>query len=84
MASASQWIVLARILRPQGRKGEVLADRRVALEAPGFEHGNLVVLGDDLLGHDQFGKGLDFGRLGVDLDPQFPGRADGLFGRRQQ
>jgi len=26
MASASQWIVLARILRPQGRKGEVLAD----------------------------------------------------------
>jgi len=26
MDSASQWIVLARILRPQGRKGEVLAD----------------------------------------------------------
>ncbi|MGD0889084.1 MAG: ribosome maturation factor RimM [Acidobacteriaceae bacterium] len=26
MQSASQWIVLARILRPQGRKGEVLAD----------------------------------------------------------
>ena len=26
MESASQWIVLARILRPQGRKGEVLAD----------------------------------------------------------
>jgi 16S rRNA processing protein RimM len=26
MASASQWIVLARILRPQGRKGELLAD----------------------------------------------------------
>ena len=26
MASASQWIVLARILRPQGRRGEVLAD----------------------------------------------------------
>jgi len=26
MDSASQWIVLAQILRPQGRKGEVLAD----------------------------------------------------------
>ena len=26
MESASQWIVLAQILRPQGRKGEVLAD----------------------------------------------------------
>ena len=26
MAPASQWIVLAHILRPQGRKGEVLAD----------------------------------------------------------
>jgi 16S rRNA processing protein RimM len=26
MESASQWIVLASILRPQGRKGEVLAD----------------------------------------------------------
>jgi 16S rRNA processing protein RimM len=26
MPSAEQWIVLARILRPQGRKGEVLAD----------------------------------------------------------
>jgi 16S rRNA processing protein RimM len=26
MDSASQWIVLARILRPQGRRGEVLAD----------------------------------------------------------
>jgi 16S rRNA processing protein RimM len=26
MESVSQWIVLARILRPQGRKGEVLAD----------------------------------------------------------
>jgi 16S rRNA processing protein RimM len=26
MESASQWIVLAHILRPQGRKGEVLAD----------------------------------------------------------
>ncbi len=26
MESASHWIVLARILRPQGRKGEVLAD----------------------------------------------------------
>ena len=26
MDSTSQWVVLARILRPQGRKGEVLAD----------------------------------------------------------
>jgi 16S rRNA processing protein RimM len=26
MESASQWIVLAQVLRPQGRKGEVLAD----------------------------------------------------------
>jgi 16S rRNA processing protein RimM len=26
MQSASRWVVLARILRPQGRKGEVLAD----------------------------------------------------------
>ena len=26
MQSASQWVVLAHILRPQGRKGEVLAD----------------------------------------------------------
>ena len=48
MESASQWIVLAHILRPQGRKGEVLADLftdfperfgqhpRVWLAPPGF------------------------------------------------
>ncbi len=48
MESVSQWIVLARILRPQGRKGEVLADLftdfpqrfqtqpRVWLAPPGF------------------------------------------------
>ena len=48
MESASQWIVLAGILRPQGRKGEVLADLftdfperfgqlpRVWLAPPGF------------------------------------------------
>jgi 16S rRNA processing protein RimM len=51
MESPSRWIVLASILRPQGRKGEVLADlftdfperfnqhSRVWLAAPGFaEH----------------------------------------------
>ena len=26
MDSSSQWIVLAQVLRPQGRRGEVLAD----------------------------------------------------------
>jgi len=48
MESVSQWIVLARILRPQGRKGEVLAELftdfperfqsqpRVWLALPGF------------------------------------------------
>jgi len=48
MESASQWIVLAQVLRPQGRKGEVLADlftdfperfsqhRRVWLAPAGF------------------------------------------------
>jgi len=48
METASQWIVLAHILRPQGRKGEVLADLftdfperfgqhpRVWLAPPGF------------------------------------------------
>ncbi len=48
MESASQWIVLAQILRPQGRRGEVLADLftdfpdrfdrqpRVWLAPPGF------------------------------------------------
>jgi 16S rRNA processing protein RimM len=48
MDSASQWIVLAQILRPQGRRGEVLADLftdfperfdqhpRVWLAPPGF------------------------------------------------
>jgi 16S rRNA processing protein RimM len=47
--STSAWIVLAHLLRPQGRKGEVLADlftdfperfddqRRVFLAAPGFQ-----------------------------------------------
>jgi 16S rRNA processing protein RimM len=47
--SAPAWIVLAHLLRPQGRKGEVLAElftdfperfeeqRRVFLAAPGFE-----------------------------------------------
>jgi len=47
--SPSAWIVLAHLLRPQGRKGEVLAElftdfperfedqRRVFLAAPGFE-----------------------------------------------
>jgi 16S rRNA processing protein RimM len=48
MKSASSWIVLAQLLRPQGRKGELLAElltdfperfedqRRVFLAAPGF------------------------------------------------
>jgi 16S rRNA processing protein RimM len=48
MKSASEWIVLAQLLRPQGRKGELLAElltdfperfegqRRVFLAAPGF------------------------------------------------
>ena len=47
--TASSWIVLAHLLRPQGRKGEVLADlftdfpdrfedqKRVFLAAPGFQ-----------------------------------------------
>ena len=48
MTSSPSWIVLARLLRPQGRKGELLAElhtdfperfeekRRVFLAAPGF------------------------------------------------
>jgi 16S rRNA processing protein RimM len=48
MKSAPEWIVLAQLLRPQGRKGELLAElltdfperfegqRRVFLAAPGF------------------------------------------------
>jgi 16S rRNA processing protein RimM len=48
MKNSPSWIVLARLLRPQGRKGELLAElltdfperfesqRRVFLEAPGF------------------------------------------------
>jgi 16S rRNA processing protein RimM len=48
MKTASSWIVLAQLLRPQGRKGELLAElstdfperfkdrRRVFLAAPGF------------------------------------------------
>lgn len=48
MGSAGSWILLARVLRPQGRKGEVLADlftsntaqftesQRICLAPPGF------------------------------------------------
>jgi 16S rRNA processing protein RimM len=51
MKSAPSWIVLAQLLRPQGRKGELLAElhtdfperfedhRRVFLAAPGFSGG---------------------------------------------
>lgn len=56
MESAAQWIVLAHILRPQGRRGEVLADLftdfperfdqqpRVWLAPPGFADENSVEL----------------------------------------
>src|ERR1035437_5437876 len=52
MESAAQWIMVAHILRPQGRRGEVLADLftdfperfdqqpRVWLAVPGFADGN--------------------------------------------
>jgi 16S rRNA processing protein RimM len=54
MESAAQWIMVAHILRPQGRRGEVLADLftdfperfdqqpRVWLAVPGFADGNSV------------------------------------------
>src|SRR6202041_573845 len=53
--SAPSWIVLAHLLRPQGRKGEVLAElftdfperfddqKRVFLAAPGFDGGQAEV-----------------------------------------
>jgi len=60
MESASQWIVLARILRPQGRKGEVLADLfsdfperfatqpRVWLAPPGFAESTFAQMPADI------------------------------------
>lgn len=61
MESTSHWVVLAHILRPQGRKGEVLADLftdfperfddhpRVWLAAPGFADSQPIELTDTSL-----------------------------------
>ena len=62
---------------------EFLADLGVGLDAAGVEHGNLVVLGNDLLGDDQFGEGPDVAVFLVDVDAQFARRADRLFGGGQ-
>ena len=56
----------------------------IGLDPPGVEDGNLVVLGNDLLGDDQLGEGLDVAVLRVNDDAQFARRADRLLGGGQQ
>ena len=63
---------------------DFLAQLRLSLDAPGIEHGNLVMLGNDLLRHDQFGKGANVAGLLVDDHAQFAGRSDGALGGGQQ
>ena len=63
---------------------DLLAHLGIGLDAAGVEHGNLVVLGNDLFRDDQLGKGADIAVFLVNDDAQFAGRADRLFGGGQQ
>ena len=63
---------------------DLLAHLGIGLDAPGVEHRDLVVLGNDLLRDDQFGEGPDIAVLLVNDHAQFAGRADGLLGGGQQ
>ena len=61
-----------------------IADLRVRLDAARVEHGNLIVLRNDLVRDDEFGERLDVAVLGIHLHAQLAGGADGLLGRLQQ
>ena len=61
-----------------------IAHLRVSLDAARIEHGNLVVLGNDLLGHDKFGESFDIAVLGIHDHAELARGADGLLGRLQQ
>ena len=63
---------------------DLLADLSLGLDPPGIEHGNLVVLGNDLLRHDQLGKGADVAGLLVDHHAQFARGPHGLLGGGQK
>ena len=63
---------------------DFLAHRRVRLDAPRVEHRNLVVLGNDLVGHDELGERLDVAVFLVNLHAHFARRADRLLGGLQQ
>ena len=63
---------------------DFVADLRVGLDAARVEDGNLVVLGNDLVGDDQLGERLDVAVFLVNLHAQFARRADRLLGGRQQ
>ena len=63
---------------------DLVAELGVGLDAAGVEHGNLVVLGDDLVGDDELGEGADVAGFGFDGDAQFAGGADGLLGGGEQ
>src|ERR1035441_6545945 len=53
-------------------------------DAPGIEHGYLIMLGYDLFRHDQFGKGANVAVLLVDNHSQLARRANCLLGGGQE
>ena len=48
------------------------------------KHGNLIVLGKNFVGDDEFGKGLDIAGFWIDGAAEFAGRADRFLGGRDQ
>src|SRR5208282_4174306 len=63
---------------------DFVADLSAGFEAACVEDGNLIVLGNDLVGDDELGERLDVTVFLVNLDAQFTRRADRLLGGGQQ
>src|SRR6185295_8297569 len=62
----------------------LLTELRIRLDAASIKDGNLVVLGENLIGDHEFGESADVAGLGFDGDAEFAGGADGLFGGGEQ
>ena len=63
---------------------DLFARLGLRLDPPGVEHGNLVMLGDDLLGHDQLGKGANIATLLVNHHAQLARWSHCLLGGGQK
>ena len=56
----------------------------IGFDAPGIKDGNLIMLGNDAVRHNELGKGADVAALLVNVHAEFTSRPDRFLGSRQQ